>query len=58
MNIVEILKNAVEKGASDIHIATGTKPMVRITGDIVALDFPELSAEDVDKAVEILESVL
>lgn len=40
MSMLEILKNAVEKGASDIHIATSTKPMARITGDIVALDFP------------------
>ncbi len=52
MNIVDILKNAVEKGASDIHIATNVKPMARITGEIVALDFPELTADDVDKAVK------
>ena len=52
MTIVEILKKAVEKGASDIHIATGNKPMARITGDIVALDFTELSADDVQKAIK------
>ncbi|MCK5083049.1 MAG: type IV pili twitching motility protein PilT, partial [Candidatus Omnitrophica bacterium] len=52
MNIVEILKSAVEKGASDVHIATDTKPMARITGDIVALDFPELTSEDIDKAIK------
>ncbi|MCK5260508.1 MAG: type IV pilus twitching motility protein PilT [Candidatus Omnitrophica bacterium] len=52
MNMVDILKNAVEKGASDIHIATDTKPMARITGDIVALDFPELTSEDIDKAIK------
>ncbi|MCK5180061.1 MAG: type IV pilus twitching motility protein PilT [Candidatus Omnitrophica bacterium] len=52
MNMVDILKNAVEKGASDIHIATDTKPMARITGDIVALDFPELTSEDIDKTIK------
>ncbi len=52
MSMLEILKNAVEKGASDIHIATSTKPMARITGDIVALDFPELTADDIDKAIK------
>jgi len=51
MNIVEVLRKAVEKGASDVHIATDSKPMARITGDIVALDFPELTADDVDKAI-------
>src|SRR5210317_575439 len=52
MSIVEILTNAVEKGASDIHIATDTKPMARITGDIVALDFPEMSVDDIEKAIK------
>ena len=52
MDIVDVLKNAVEKGASDVHIATDTKPMARITGDIVGLDFSELTAEDIDKAVK------
>ena len=60
MDIVEILKNAVEKGASDVHIATNTKPMARITGEIVALDFPELTSEDVQKAIKgiIAESMI
>ena len=52
MSIVEILKTAVEKGASDIHIATDTKPMARITGDIVGLDFPEMTSEDIDKTIK------
>lgn len=52
MNIGDVLKNAVEKGASDVHIATNTKPMARITGDIVALDFPEMTSEDIDKAIK------
>ncbi|MCK5178054.1 MAG: type IV pilus twitching motility protein PilT, partial [Candidatus Omnitrophica bacterium] len=52
MNIVDVLKNAVEKGASDVHIATDTKPMARITGDIVGLDFSEMTSEDIDKAIK------
>ena len=52
MSIIEILKTAVEKGASDIHIATDTKPMARITGDIVGLDFPEMTSEDIDKTIK------
>ena len=59
MNIVEILTNAVKKGASDIHIATNTVPMARITGDIVPLDFPKLTADDIDKAIkEVMPSTM
>lgn len=52
MNIVEVLKSAVQKGASDVHIATDTKPMARITGDIVTMDFPVMTAEHIDKAIK------
>jgi twitching motility protein PilT len=52
MSIVDILKKAVESGASDIHIATDRTPMARITGDIVSLDFPALTAQDIDQAVK------
>lgn len=52
MSIVDILRKAVEQDASDVHIATDTKPMARITGDIVSLDFPVLTAEDIDKAIK------
>jgi twitching motility protein PilT len=52
MDILEVLKGAVKKGASDIHISTGMKPLARIHGDIVAFDETALTAEDVRKGVE------
>lgn len=47
MEFIDILKAAVEKGASDIHILIGKPPMVRFRGEIVPLvEFPEISAEE------------
>lgn len=38
MKIEKILKEAVERGASDVLITTGSKPALRIANSIVALD--------------------
>ncbi|MBI1979569.1 MAG: PilT/PilU family type 4a pilus ATPase, partial [Elusimicrobia bacterium] len=47
MEFIDILRSAVEKGASDIHILIGSPPMVRIHGDILPLkEFSSLSAEE------------
>jgi len=47
MEMVEILKKAVEKGASDIHMVVGKPPMVRIRGEILELEGCEaINAEE------------
>lgn len=47
MEIVDILRAAVESNASDIHILVGKPPMVRVRGHIEALPgLPELTPED------------
>jgi twitching motility protein PilT len=38
----QLLKTMVEKGASDLHITTGTPPLLRIDGSIVPLKLPAL----------------
>lgn len=38
MKLEPILKEAVEKKASDIYITTGSKPVFRVSGDLVILD--------------------
>jgi len=38
MSMQELLKAAVRLGASDLHLSTGLAPMVRIDGDMVALE--------------------
>ena len=32
----------IEKGASDLHIATGSPPLLRVDGEIVPLKLPPL----------------
>ncbi len=41
-----ILAEAIKKGASDIHINVGLKPVMRINTDLVKMDWPEISSED------------
>lgn len=44
--MVNLLKEATQKGCSDMHITVGVPPMVRIDGNIVALDhYPTISEE-------------
>lgn len=44
--IQEILLIAKEAGASDIHITIGLPPMMRLHGDLVAMNFPRLMPDD------------
>jgi twitching motility protein PilT len=47
MELIEIMKAAVERNASDIHIVVGKPPILRIRGSLEPLtNFPELTAED------------
>ncbi|HLK40277.1 MAG TPA: type IV pilus twitching motility protein PilT [Polyangiaceae bacterium] len=38
----QLLKTMIEKGASDMHITTGTPPLLRIDGSIIPLKLPPL----------------
>ncbi|HZZ85791.1 MAG TPA: type IV pilus twitching motility protein PilT [Anaeromyxobacteraceae bacterium] len=42
-NLHQLLKAMVEKGASDLHITTGSPPQLRIDGKLVPLKTPPLS---------------
>jgi len=42
VNLHQLLKTMVEKGASDMHITTNTPPLLRIDGSIVPLKLPAL----------------
>src|SRR5580658_3664150 len=44
VNLHQLLKAMIEKGASDMHITTGSPPLRRIDGDIVPLKLPPLGA--------------
>jgi len=46
VNLHQLLKAMIEKGASDLHITTGSPPQLRIDGDLVPLRVPPLSPVD------------
>ena len=58
-NIQEMLRKTVQMKASDLHLAVGRPPMVRVHGDLSALDLPVLEPENVkDILTELLDEQL
>ncbi|HQB98183.1 MAG TPA: ATPase, T2SS/T4P/T4SS family, partial [Candidatus Cloacimonadota bacterium] len=51
MTIHELLRFTAEAGASDLHVAVGSHPMVRVNGKMKKLNLPVLSQEDVENLV-------
>src|SRR3989338_6964485 len=45
MDIRDLLKTAVEKNASDLHITVDSAPIVRVDGKLVPLNFPRMDKE-------------
>ncbi len=45
-SIYDLLKIMIEKGASDLHITTGSPPRLRVDGKLVPLDYPNLNPSD------------
>lgn len=57
MEMIDIMKAAVEKGASDLHLVVGQPPMARIDGELRPLpDFPALSADESKRLIYSLLS--
>jgi len=45
MDIKDLLKAAVEKKASDLHITVDSAPIVRVDGKLIPMNFPKLDKE-------------
>ncbi len=56
MHILDFLRVAVQKGASDIHIKTGSPPMLRIDGRIVPTEYRPLSADEARQSLYAIMS--
>jgi twitching motility protein PilT len=57
MQTFELLKLMVTKGASDLHLMVGSRPVMRIDGELVKLDtFPPLTPADTESALEQLSN--
>ncbi len=50
LNLHQLLKAMIEKGASDLHITTGSPPQLRIDGRLTPLKMPPLTAQDTKQA--------
>ncbi|MCO4798270.1 MAG: type IV pilus twitching motility protein PilT [Colwelliaceae bacterium] len=51
MDITELLAFSVENNASDLHLSTGTPPLIRVDGDVRKLNIPAFDAKDVNALV-------
>ena len=51
IDVKEMLAIAIEKGASDVHIKTTKAPLMRINTNLVSMDLPVVSDENVEKMV-------
>ena len=46
MNIDELLRHTVERGASDLHLKAGNVPFLRVDGDLQPTSYDQLSTDD------------
>jgi twitching motility protein PilT len=47
VNINKILELAIKKKASDLHLTTGSPPIIRVFGELEVLNLPALDASDI-----------
>jgi len=52
----DLLREAADKGASDLHLSAGEPPLLRIHGDLVRLEHPALGPDDVTGLVNSIMS--
>jgi len=48
INCLALVREAWDKGASDLHIAVGAPPTVRIAGRLIRLDYPPCGPEETE----------
>ena len=44
--LYDLLRMMIEKGASDLHITTGSPPRIRVDGKLMPIDYPTLTPSD------------
>jgi twitching motility protein PilT len=48
MNLDDLLRHAVEAGASDLHLKVGNAPFIRVDGELAPAPYDELTAADTE----------
>lgn len=51
MDIKPFFREAVEKGASDLHLVGGSPPAIRVDGNLVKINNDPLDAEELEKSI-------
>jgi twitching motility protein PilT len=54
MDVPDLLRYAVERGASDIHLSVGNVPFIRVDGELLPAAFPPSDDTDTEEAAELL----
>lgn len=54
MDVTDLLARAVEAGASDLHLAAGQIPMLRLDGELQRMNLPPLVAADLAEGMALL----
>ena len=52
--IFDLINKARQAGASDLHLTVGAPPVMRIDGDLQAMDLPALTSQELDSIVALL----
>ncbi len=55
MDLADVLLEVLERGASDLHLTVGVPPMIRVSGQLLALDYPPLGLTE---SRELVYSIL
>ena len=56
IDIKEVLRQAKEAGASDVHITVGVPPKFRINGRLITTDFPKMLPPDTEAVMNSIMS--
>ena len=51
MDIIQLLSFGVKNKASDLHLASGSPPMIRVDGEIRRINLPKLESELIHRLV-------
>ena len=54
MDPAELLRYAVERRASDVHVKAGNVPFIRVDGELLPAPFPEVTATDARQLADAL----
>jgi twitching motility protein PilT len=56
MDVIELLRHTVERGASDLHLKAGNVPFIRVDGELQPAPYPVLLPADTQAFAEALMS--